>query len=238
MCAPSACPLATTFFAEAQHRVHWHYHWMILHEFLPHIVGQAVVDDVLANGRRFYVWPDEPFLPREFSVAAYQFGHSLVRPGYRISGEFARPIFAPESTAVGPDGLPNDLSGGRQLLPGQVIDWKRFFEIDSYEPQVAKAFDTKLSSLLFNSPQPPGTPDYLRSLAVRNLLRNLAHGLPEGQNVAMAMLEQPLRPEELRDLRQLGLEKRRRSGSTSLRRRSCGRTEHILDLLAVGSSAR
>jgi len=32
----------------------WHYQWMILHEFLPHIVPQPVIDDVLTNGRRFY----------------------------------------------------------------------------------------------------------------------------------------------------------------------------------------
>ena len=32
----------------------WHYQWMILHEFLPHIVPQPVIDDVLTNGRHFY----------------------------------------------------------------------------------------------------------------------------------------------------------------------------------------
>jgi hypothetical protein len=32
----------------------WHYHWMIIHEFLPQIVGQTLVDDVLRRGGRFY----------------------------------------------------------------------------------------------------------------------------------------------------------------------------------------
>jgi len=29
----------------------WHYQWMILHEFLPHMVPQAVIEYVLTNGR-------------------------------------------------------------------------------------------------------------------------------------------------------------------------------------------
>ena len=32
----------------------WHYEWIILHEFLPHVVPQSVIDDVLTNGRLFY----------------------------------------------------------------------------------------------------------------------------------------------------------------------------------------
>ena len=41
-------------FAQARQLLTWHYHWLILHEFLPLVVGQAMVDDVLENGRRFY----------------------------------------------------------------------------------------------------------------------------------------------------------------------------------------
>ena len=38
----------------------WHYQWMIVHEFLPHIVPQSVIDDVLTNGRHFYNPLHEP----------------------------------------------------------------------------------------------------------------------------------------------------------------------------------
>jgi hypothetical protein len=41
-------------FEKAQRLTRWHYQWMILHEFLPLTVGQATVDDVLKNGRKFY----------------------------------------------------------------------------------------------------------------------------------------------------------------------------------------
>ena len=39
-------------FAEARRLTTWHYHWLIVHEFLPQIVGQKMVDDVLRRGRR------------------------------------------------------------------------------------------------------------------------------------------------------------------------------------------
>ena len=41
-------------FAEARRLTTWHYQWLIVHEFLPQIVGQAMLDDVLRHGRRFY----------------------------------------------------------------------------------------------------------------------------------------------------------------------------------------
>ena len=41
-------------FAHARRLTTWHYHWLILHEFLPQIVGQKMVDDVLRHGRRHY----------------------------------------------------------------------------------------------------------------------------------------------------------------------------------------
>ena len=32
----------------------WHYQWLLVHEHLPQICGQDLVDDVLRNGARFY----------------------------------------------------------------------------------------------------------------------------------------------------------------------------------------
>jgi hypothetical protein len=74
---------AEEIFAEAQRIVRWQYQWIVVHEFLPHTVGQPMTDDVLTNGPKFYRWRNDPFIPVEFSVAAYRFGHSQVRPSYR-----------------------------------------------------------------------------------------------------------------------------------------------------------
>jgi hypothetical protein len=72
-------------FAEARRLTIWHYHWLVLHEFLPLFVGQTMVDDVLQNGRQFFtVGPGEAFMPVEFQGACYRFGHSMVP---RLTGQ-------------------------------------------------------------------------------------------------------------------------------------------------------
>ena len=72
-------------FAEAQRIVRWHYQWMIVHQFLPKTVGTVTMADLVANGRKLYDWRHDPYIPVEFSVAAYRFGHSQVRPSYRAN---------------------------------------------------------------------------------------------------------------------------------------------------------
>jgi hypothetical protein len=196
-------PIGRSIFEEAQRLVRWHYQWMLVHEFLPLICGKEVVEDVLEHGRKFYNWRNDPFIPVEFSVAAYRFGHSQVRPGYRISANFAAPIFAAAPSA--PPAEPNDLSGGRRILPRQVIDWKNFFALGG-TPQQSKAIDTKISSPLLDLPFPSGAPGDPKSLATRNLLRHLTFGLPSGQAVAEAMCEGILEPDELEDLAPLSLD--------------------------------
>ena len=58
---------------------------MILKEFLPLFIGQAMVDDILVNGRRLYTpRDDEAFIPVEFQIV-YRFGHSMIRPSYRAN---------------------------------------------------------------------------------------------------------------------------------------------------------
>jgi hypothetical protein len=71
----------STVFLAAQQLLRWHYQWIVLHEFLPLICGKPLVDDVLEHGPRFFhpVPGKEPFMPVEFSVAAYRFGHSTIR---------------------------------------------------------------------------------------------------------------------------------------------------------------
>ena len=66
-------------FRRARRLTTWDYQWMITHEFLPLFVGQEMVDNILARGRKFYT-PDVGQIPVEFQGAAYRFGHSMGDP--------------------------------------------------------------------------------------------------------------------------------------------------------------
>jgi hypothetical protein len=198
-------------FAEAQRTVRWHYQWLILHEFLPKTVGQSTVDDVLGAGLKYYTWRNDPYIPVEFSVAAYRFGHSQIRPSYRANFgtsatdptlQFFALLFDP--TAVD-SGDPADLRGGRRA-PRRFIDWQTFFDFGDGRSRPNKKIDTLLSTVLFNlMGQPPGT---TTSLATRNLLRNLTMKVPSGQRVARAMQLPELAPGDLADLQPLNLQHR------------------------------
>jgi hypothetical protein len=198
-------------FKEAQRLVRWHYQWIILHEFLPLTVGQPLVDDILNNKRKFYTWRNEPFIPVEFSVAAYRFGHSQVRPGYLVNNgtpPFRAGLFnSPDTPDPNPED-PSDLRGGVRAKR-RFVDWDLFFDFGNEKAQSSKKIDSKLSSPLLNLPFGPGLPGLgqpTRSLAARNLLRHLTFSLPSGQDVAKAMGIEPLSVSDLSELKDLGFE--------------------------------
>lgn len=201
-------------FAEAQRIVRWHYQWIVVHEFLRKTCGDAVVDDVLTNGRKFYSWRNEPFIPVEFSVAAYRFGHSQIRPSYRanFTGNGGNPFFAMIFTPTPSDpNDPDDLSGGCRA-PRRFIDWPTFFDFSDGNVRPNKKIDSTLSTALFRlpgsvvpNPDPKSNP---ASLAQRNLLRHLTFSLPSGQRVARAMKLPELSRGDLADLKPHGFDDR------------------------------
>jgi Animal haem peroxidase len=198
-------------FAEAQRVVRWHYQWMIVHQFLPATIGASLTEDILTNGRTFYGWRNAPYIPIEFSVAAYRFGHSQVRPSYRgnfgtDAADAAQQFFALFFKPGDPNPAdPDDLRGGCRASR-RFVDWQTFFDFCDGRARPNKLIDTTLSSILFHlMGQASGTPD---SLATRNLVRSLTMKVPSGQSVAKAMTLPPLAPADLADLVPHHLEKR------------------------------
>jgi hypothetical protein len=199
-------------FEQAQRMVRWHYQWIVLNEFLPKTVGGDVVQKVLrANpGDRLYQFKHEPFIPVEFSVAAYRFGHSQVRPGYRLNSGFAAGLFNANLDPTSPD--PADLRGGKRA-ERRFVEWDLFFAIPgTNRRQPSKEIDTKLSTPLHALiPGAPGqisgtgSPTNPQSLAQRNLLRGLALGLASGQAMARHIGVKVLTPDQLTDLKQFGV---------------------------------
>jgi hypothetical protein len=179
-------------FEEAQRTVRWHYQWIVLHDFLPRIVqstggklGTAAAGPAIE--RRFFPTQGRPFMPVEFSAAAYRFGHSMVREDYQLRDH--RPN-VPILRARSPD--EHDLRGFCRLRADQRIQWKHFFPLaPATEPQDSMLIDISLARQLSD------LPDDHEPLVSLNLRRGRALGLPAGRAVARAMGEQPLSDDEL-----------------------------------------
>jgi hypothetical protein len=178
-------------FPEAQRRARWHYQYVILNDFLPKIVGKEIYERVVTRDeeglprirRRFYRPKTNPYMPVEFSGAAYRYGHSQVRAAYDLNGSVTgRPIFAP-GDAVGPL---DDLRGFRPIPQAWTIEWGRFVKIGDSQPQLSRDIDARLAPGLFDLPGPTG------ALALANLRRGQSLGLPSGQDVARFLGVEPV----------------------------------------------
>jgi hypothetical protein len=145
--------------------------------------------------RRFYTWRYDPYMPVEFSVAAYRFGHSQIRAGYRLNSGVANPTFTPEPVSENPLG---HFGGFRILPPFWTIEWARFVEVDgagSDALQLTRRIDTHLAPPL--TALPPEIGGTRPSLIDRNLTRGARLLLPSGQDVARHMGFTPLDDDEL-----------------------------------------
>ncbi|MET0986897.1 MAG: peroxidase family protein [Steroidobacteraceae bacterium] len=194
-------------FAHAQRLTRWHYQWMIVHEFLPLVIGASLVNDILRRGPRFYR-PSVGFMPVEFQGACYRMGHSMVRPSYRanLAGNNGAPFFAFVFDPSQEGALdPGDLRGGVRA-PRRFVGWQTFFDFGDGNVRPNKRLDTTLSTPLFHLPRSAiageGGPI---SLPQRNLLRHITWSLPSGQSIARAMGVPVLSVADLQDLRGLGL---------------------------------
>jgi hypothetical protein len=191
-------------FALARQVTIWAYQTVVLRDLLPRIVGQDVVDGMLAGTLpRFYdPGPNPtagPMTPVEFSVAAYRFGHSMVRLAYVINdvkvgptGTAQNKIQVFNATNTGPDGF-GDLRGGRPLPPTRQIDWGNFDPrleeagADPADANVSRKIDTLISRSLFALPIPGAEASGDNVLAFRNMVRAGFYNMASGQDVAAAM---------------------------------------------------
>jgi hypothetical protein len=177
---------------ECQRIVRWHYQWVVVHDFLERVAGTETAQAVLRDGHPHFQWRSDPYMPVEFSGAAYRFGHSMIRPSYSLNrANKDISIFVADDD---PDPFKH-LGGFRRLPFGWTIDWTLFFELSDNAPQRSRRIDTKLSPPLFELPA--GTDPGRRALAALNLRRGRALGLPSGQDVAQALDCRPLTRREL-----------------------------------------
>jgi Animal haem peroxidase len=179
-------------FEAAQRIVRWHYQWIVIHDFLRRIVGKEMLHQVFDEDsalprvdRRFYKWNNDPYIPVEFSVAAYRFGHSMIRGRYNLNAVVGPlPTFTSDSVSLRPL---EHFGGFRILPPFWTIEWARFFEVGGagQDLQLSRLIDTKIASVLVKLP--PEIGGTRPSLIERNLMRGARLLLPSGQDVARHM---------------------------------------------------
>lgn len=194
-------------FDRARQITTWIYQWLVVNIYLPKICQNNVVEAVKNAGAPLYrdfqarvasssPAPNTPLpLPLEFSVAAFRFGHSMVRDAYDYNSNFGRPgTLTPEATFrqlfsfTGGDNLGEEILQSRsdQLPSNWVIDWSRFANDTPLEPDHrARKIDIKLSPTLFDmfneSTAGGELQRILRNLAERNLRRSHLLNIPTGQ---------------------------------------------------------
>ena len=180
---------ADAVFEMASHNLRWHHQSIILHEFLPALVGRTLADQVLQEGPRWFRPKPSVFIPLEFADAAYRYGHSQIRHLYRLN--------------LRTDPLPlfPDLLGFRPVPREHELDWKLFFDATGAAPaQRCKKIDGKLVRALIELPVAVTGESEIEdhhSLAFRDLQRGQGTGLPSGEAVARHMGIAPLTPEQV-----------------------------------------
>ncbi len=151
-------------FAEIQRQVRWHYQYVVLNDFLRKITSVEVYENVLPHlsnrssifdhppRLHFYHPSNEAFMPIEFAAAAYRFGHSMVRPIYRLNTKLTGGNQPPDLTC--PNEIDRGIDGRQFIFAGLkdrglngfdefpqewAIDWNLFFDLtEDKESRIAK----------------------------------------------------------------------------------------------------
>jgi hypothetical protein len=206
--------------ARTQQLTRWHYQWLIVNDYLRRVAQPQVVEQVLMAETHHFI--DHLFMPLEFAVAAFRFGHSMVRGRYDIhqyaDGGHRQATFKELFRYTGPGDL-----GGYPALPSRwIVDWQLFTNKENQPPhQAARRIGVNLTPPMtyliddlteltgkigvgFATPPstdefelPPPMQEIILHQAIRDLLRGYLFSLPVGQAVCDALSVQKLTPDQL-----------------------------------------
>jgi hypothetical protein len=192
-------------FEKARRLVRWHYQWLVVNAYLPAICEPAMLAKVKTGQaslyRNFYqahaVGSARQLpLPLEFSVAAFRFGHSMVRGAYDHNRFFGReedgssqiqsraefiqlfnftgngqPPMSPGGTVPSAPTLPNNW----------IIEWERLVRNGpAFPDRHARRIDTQLAPPLAELKNEPT--GIFKHLAKRNLRRGHRLNIPAAQD--------------------------------------------------------
>ena len=175
-----AASFAGDIFAEAKKIVTHHYQWAVVNDFLKRICGAATVTNALSTvvaqqGSLFR-------MPVEFAVAAYRFGHSMIRDTYWVNFNFPAATLGQVFEFIRNPRLP--------VFSNWVVDFNALFDTGVPVPvhNKARTIDSFMAAGLESL---PGFTGMMAVLATRNLRRGLALGLPSGKGMANSFGSRP-----------------------------------------------
>lgn len=192
-------------FAKAREQVVLHYQWLVMNVYLPSVCDPVALQQVKASGASLYGkflqgcghTHGEAFpMPIEFAVAAFRFGHSMVRGNYDWNSAFGRnkdddtgrasfeSLFAFTGRGAKPmRGLP-------KLPQNWVIDWARTGLSNSeFADRTTRRIDTNVA-LPLRTMLNEATGLDEKNLAARNLKRGIRMSVPSGQACLAAINDQ------------------------------------------------
>jgi hypothetical protein len=199
---PANNPKADKVFGAARRLTTLHYQWLVVNDYLKTVCKQSVVDDVVANGAQFYQpQGNKLFMPLEYSVAAFRFGHSMVRGAYDHNRNFGAAVppeanitnvatfaqlfqftgnghvFNPPTDETSTTSSSQPFRGAPTLPSNWPIEWDRFTrKDDANAAHFARKIDTRLVPPIHNMVN-EGTAAQIQDNAntpLRRMLRNLA----------------------------------------------------------------
>lgn len=209
----NAGPLGATRFEQAQRIVTWSYQFIVLHDFLAELLSKDIFERLERDCSVAPANPDTFQIPLEFSLAAFRFGHSMVRDMYNAFNEDQEDVdllCLLALTGMGNGRVPCSVAPTLpvfQLPENWVIKWNHFFMTRPTKPQLneSRRINTGIAKRLhelpdliiklFSAPtrhQARGFRAEEHLLPVRTLWRGGRSGLPSGQDVARAFGIDPL----------------------------------------------
>ena len=185
----------TAIFAETRRKIGWLYQWLVVNDFLRRICDRELMrhvwpgDNVVDPRFASFISQYEQKIPHEFALAGFRFGHSMVRPAYRLNCALPpRPIFHEHGDTF----WNADLRGHRELLVRWSVQWDHFVGHGNPQMQYSCRMSPAIAPSLVQLPRFTIAEDEELRAMVNLAERTLSSGnglLPSGQAIARVVSE-------------------------------------------------